>query len=61
VVTDPQTNKQTHTQTDRGDYNTLRAKLRRSVVKLVVKLYVFLESIDNEISFVSLNLVVGIT
>jgi len=24
VVTDPQINKQTHTQTDRGDYNTLR-------------------------------------
>jgi len=34
VVTDPQTNNHTNMQTDRGDYNTLRCSLARSVLSV---------------------------
>jgi len=35
------TNKQTHTQTDRGDYNTLRRSLARSVTNQPFNLFVY--------------------
>ena len=39
VVTDPQTNKHTNPQTDRGDYNTLCHSLARSVTRTHIQMY----------------------